>query len=55
MSVPLHYRADTARPLGIEYECALYHVTSRGNTRQDIFIDGGDRRDFLEGLVDARG
>jgi hypothetical protein len=27
-----------ARPLRIEYPGALYHVTSRGNARQDIYI-----------------
>ena len=26
-----------ARPLRIEYPGALYHVTSRGNERKDIF------------------
>ena len=29
---------------------AVYHVTSRGNRRQDIFIDDFDRRDFLDRL-----
>ncbi|MBN1332726.1 MAG: transposase, partial [Synergistales bacterium] len=37
-----------SRPLRIEYEEALYHITSRGNARQDIFIDDGDRRYFLD-------
>ncbi len=27
-----------ARPLRIEFSGALYHVTSRGNARQDIFL-----------------
>jgi REP element-mobilizing transposase RayT len=31
----------------IEYEGALYHVLSRGNEKQDIVIDDGDRRLFL--------
>ena len=26
-----------ARPLRIEFEGALYHITSRGNERKDIF------------------
>ena len=37
-----------ARPLRIEFEGALYHVTSRGNARQDIFLDDEDRDDFLK-------
>lgn len=36
-----------ARPLRIEYPGAFYHVTSRGNHRQDIFVDGEDRERFL--------
>jgi len=39
-----------ARPLRIEFEGALYHVTSRGNTRQEIFLDKEDRERFLERL-----
>ncbi|BCR05533.1 hypothetical protein DESUT3_26020 [Desulfuromonas versatilis] len=36
-----------ARPLRIEFPGALYHVTSRGNHRQDTFLDDGDRERFL--------
>jgi REP element-mobilizing transposase RayT len=36
-----------ARPLRIEYPGALYHVTARGNHRQDIFVDDEDRERFL--------
>ncbi|TGU73894.1 hypothetical protein E4633_00005 [Geomonas terrae] len=36
-----------ARPLRIEFPFAIYHVTSRGNARDDIFIDDSDRRTFL--------
>ncbi len=45
-----------ARPLRIEYPGALYHVTARGNARQDIFFDHEDRYRFLKvlGLVVAR-
>jgi REP element-mobilizing transposase RayT len=39
-----------ARPLRIEYPGAVYHVTSRGNARQSIFIDDVDRQLFLEVL-----
>lgn len=38
------------RPPRLEYENALYHVTSRGNGRQDIFLDDRDRRRFLDQL-----
>jgi len=37
-----------ARPLRIEYPGAVYHITSRGNARQDIFLDDDDRGEFLE-------
>jgi putative transposase len=36
-----------ARPLRLEYPGAVYHVTSRGNARADIFVDPGDRQTFL--------
>lgn len=39
-----------ARPLRIEYDGALYHVTSRGNERKTIFKDDGDRELFLTTL-----
>ena len=39
-----------ARPLRIEYPGAVYHVTSRGNARKNIFRDDADRNDFLATL-----
>ena len=36
-----------ARPLRIEFAGALYHVTSRGNARADIFFTDDDRHAFL--------
>jgi len=39
-----------ARPWRIEFEDAVYHVTSRGNNRQKIFLDDEDRGFFLECL-----
>ena len=36
-----------ARPLRIEFHGALYHVTARGNARQDIVLDDEDRQQFL--------
>jgi len=40
-----------ARPLRLEFDGALYHVTSRGNAREDIFDDDIDRKAFLEILA----
>jgi len=36
-----------ARPLRIEYPGAVYHVTSRGDRREDIYLGTEDRRDWL--------
>ncbi len=36
-----------ARPLRIEFEDALYHITSRGNERRNIFRSDRDRKAFL--------
>jgi putative transposase len=44
-----------ARPLRIEFAGALYHVTARGNARQHIYVDDGDRECFLELLAWACG
>ena len=37
-----------ARPWRIQFPNALYHVTARGNNRQAIYLNEGDRRDFLD-------
>ena len=37
-----------ARPLRIEFAGALYHITSRGNAREDIYQNDSDRTHFLE-------
>ncbi len=42
-----------ARPLRLEFAGALYHVTSRGDGREDIFLDDEDRRQFLAVLGEA--
>jgi REP element-mobilizing transposase RayT len=39
-----------ARPLRLEFSGALYHVTSRGDRREDIFLCDDDRHDWLEVL-----
>lgn len=43
-----------ARPLRIEYDGALYHVTSRGNDRKAIFKNDSDRKLFLDTLAHVR-
>ena len=42
-----------ARPLRIEFEGAVYHITARGNGRQEIFLDDKDRAGFLAVLRDV--
>jgi len=37
-----------ARPLRIEYPGAVYHVTARGDGREDIYLSDEDREIFLE-------
>src|SRR5438128_2583905 len=37
-----------ARPLRLEFEGAIYHLTARGNRREAIFLDDSDRERFLE-------
>lgn len=38
------------RPLRLEYAGALYHVTSRGDRREDIYLDDDDREEWLQVL-----
>ncbi len=40
-----------ARPLRIEFPGAVYHVASRGNARQRVFLDERDRAAFLEAVA----
>ncbi len=42
------YSIEMTRPLRIEYTGALYHVTSRGDRQDDIFVSDDDRISFLE-------
>ena len=37
-----------ARPLRLSFENAVYHITSRGNRREQIFYNDEDRKRFLE-------
>ena len=45
-----------ARPLRLEFSGALYHITSRGDRQEDIFLSDDDREDWLGvlGTVCAR-
>ena len=43
------------RRLRIEYPGAIYHVMNRGDRREDIFRDAGDRKRFLSALAEACG
>ena len=36
-----------SRPLRLAFPGAIYHVTSRGNARADVFLDDDDREQFL--------
>jgi REP element-mobilizing transposase RayT len=41
------------RKLGVQYPAAIYHVLSRGDRREDLFLDEVDRQDFLKTLTEA--
>jgi hypothetical protein len=41
------------RKMRVEYPGAIYHVMSRGDRGEDIFLDDVDRQDFLETLAEA--
>jgi REP element-mobilizing transposase RayT len=41
------------RPLRIEYPGAIYHVLSRGDRKEVIFLDDGDGHDFIKTLAEA--
>lgn len=42
-----------ARPLRIEFPGAVYHVTSRGDRREPIFVNDHDRQGFLDVVAQA--
>lgn len=42
-----------SRPIRIEFPNALYHVTARGDRREDIFEDDADRQMFLDTLAEV--
>ena len=41
------------RKMRVEYEGAMYHLMSRGDRREDIFLNDVDRHDFLKTLAEA--
>ena len=41
------------RKLRVEYPGAIYHVMSRGDRREKIFLDDVDRQDFIKTLAEA--
>ena len=43
-----------ARPLRLEYEGAVYHVTARGNERGKVFFTKADYRKFMEYLHEGQ-
>jgi hypothetical protein len=40
-----------ARPLRLEFEDAIYHITARGNRRERIYASDADRARFCEILA----
>lgn len=49
--VMLVYFSHMSRPLRIEYPGAFYHVMSRGNAKQTLFLSDSDRISFLHLLA----
>jgi len=41
------------RPIRIEYEAAVYHVTLRGNDHRSIFQTDADRDRFVKTLAES--
>ena len=41
------------RKIWVEFPGAIYHVMSRGDRREDIFLNDVDRQDFLKTLAEA--
>ena len=41
------------RKLRAEFPVAIYHVMSRGDRRQKIYLDDVDRQDFLKTLAET--
>jgi len=41
------------RKLRVEYPGAIYHVMSRGDRREEIYLNDVDRQDFLKTQAEA--
>jgi len=41
-----------ARPIRVEYEGAVYHITARGNERRRVFRDDQERPRFVDTLAE---
>jgi len=41
------------RKIRVQYPGAIYHVMSRGDRRENIFLDDVDRHDFIRTLAEA--
>lgn len=46
--IPIAIISPMSRPLRIEFPGAIYHLTARGNARQNIFINDEDRQRFID-------
>jgi putative transposase len=44
-----------SRPLRLEFAGALYHLTARGDRREDIYADDADREAFLAVFAETCG
>ena len=42
-----------ARPLRLSFENAVYHITSRGNRRENIFYSDKDKKVFIEKMSET--
>ena len=50
---PLTWSPLMSRPLRIEFPCAIYHATLRGDWREPIFVDDGDRHALLAAVAET--
>ena len=41
------------RQIRVQYAGAIYHVMSRGDRREDIYLDDADRQQFVTTLAEA--
>ena len=41
------------RKMRVQYQGAIYHLMSRGDRREDVFLDDVDRQDFLKTLAET--